>query len=249
MAEPFMLAGKTALITGAGIRLGRAMAEELVGAGCHLAAHYRGSREDAESLVRSARERGQRAAALQADLATPGSGTTLFSAACEALGPVDILINSASIFPESTLDGFTNEELHENLQVHAMAPLEMMRAMAAQGRPGAVINLLDTRILEYDRKHVAYHLSKRALFSMTRMAAFEYGPALRINGIAPGLVLPPPGKDERHLEALAPTNPLQTYGGPEDIVRAMRFLLESPFITGQIIFVDGGYHMKGGAYA
>jgi len=81
------------------------------------------------------------------------------------------------------------------------------------------------------------------------MAALEYAPRLRVNGIAPGLVLPPPGKGPEHLEALAPSVPLQTHGGPEDIVRTMLFLAGSPFITGQVIFVDGGHHMKGGVYA
>jgi len=248
MADSFALEGKNALVTGAGVRLGRAMAEALLARGCHLAAHYRTSSEAAEELVRDA-PKGCNAVAIAADLSEPGSGESLFQQAVDALGPVDILINSASIFPESTLASFTPEELDANLRIHALAPLALMRAMALQGRAGAVINLLDTRIMEYDAAHVAYHLSKRMLFSLTRMAALEFGPLVRVSAIAPGLVLPPPGKGPEHLQKLAPTNPLQTYGGPDDIVRAMLFLLESPFVTGQVIFVDGGYHMKGGAYA
>ena len=247
MADSFPLNGKTALVTGAGIRLGRAMSEALLQKGCHLAAHYHSSAVEAEELAESAPS-GQRVVPIAADLASPGSGEALFQEAVDSLGHIDILINSASIFHESTLESFSDAELDENIRLHALAPLALMRAMARQQRPGVVINMLDTRILEYDAKHVAYHLSKRMLFSLTRMAALEFGPLLRVNAIAPGLVLPPPGKDASHLEALAPTNPLQTHGGPDDIVRAMLFLLESPFITGQIIFVDGGYHMKGGAY-
>lgn len=241
------LHGKTALVTGAGVRLGRAMAEALLGRGCHVAAHFRTSSREVNELTKNL-PAGVRAVPIQADLTEPDAGTRVFEQARAALGPVDILVNSASEFPESTLDSFTLDELDENIRLHAFAPLALMRAMAAEGHGGSVINMLDTRIVSYDAGHAAYHLSKRMLFTLTRMAALEYAPRVRVNAIAPGLILPPPGKGMEHLEALAPTNPLNTHGNPDDIVRAMLFLLESPFVTGQVIFVDGGYHMKGGAY-
>jgi len=126
--------------------------------------------------------------------------------------------------------------------------LQLSRALAAQGRSGQVLNLLDCRILSYDAEHAAYHLSKRMLFSLTRMLALELAPRLRVNAVAPGLILPPPGRDEAYLQALARTNPLQRHGGAGDVVRAALFLMQSGFVTGQVIYVDGGHHMTGRTY-
>ena len=136
-------------------------------------------------------------------------------------------INSLSPFTLTT-------RLHEHLE--------------ADDRCGAVVNFLDTRMLDYDKKHVAYHLSKRTLFAITRMASIEYAPRLRVNGVAPGLVLPPPGEDESYLDEWAHTNPLKTHGNGEQIAAAVLFLLWSRFVTGQVIYVDGGRHVKGRFY-
>ncbi len=247
------LEGRTALITGAAKRLGKQMALSLAEQGANVVIHYSRSGDEAEATQAELQALGVDSWTVQADVSDRHAAEALMHRAVALAGPVDILINNASIFLESQLHVFTWEELLTNLQIHAYGPLQLMRAAAAQdrdGRPGAasVINMLDTRYLEYDRAHAAYHLSKRMLFSLTRMAALEYAPAVRVNGIAPGLVLPPPGKDESHLEALAHTNPMQTYGGPEDIARAAVFLSLSEFVTGQVIFVDGGYHMKGSMY-
>ena len=135
-----------------------------------------------------------------------------------------------------------------NVNVNALAPFLLSRAFAAQQREGCIINFLDTRIMDYDKTHVSYHLSKRMLFSITRMMALEFAPKVRVNAIAPGLILPPEGKDETYLQDLAPSNPLQTYGGPGDIVEAVLFLLRGRYITGQVVYVDGGRHMLGGVY-
>ncbi|MCH7709078.1 MAG: SDR family oxidoreductase [Myxococcales bacterium] len=107
---------------------------------------------------------------------------------------------------------------------------------------------MDTRITDYDKSHVSYHLSKRMLFSMTRMMALEFAPKVRVNAIAPGLILPPEGKDETYLQDLARSNPLLAYGGPGDVVEAVLFLLQGRFVTGQVLYVDGGRHLLGGVY-
>jgi len=143
---------------------------------------------------------------------------------------------------------FSLDELTSNVQVNALAPLVLAREFAKQGRPGDIINLLDARVTDYDQEHAAYHLSKRMLFTLTRMMALEFAPEIQVNAIAPGLVLPPPGKDAEHLKARVKDNPLQRHGDVEDVVDALLFLLRSDFITGQVIFVDGGYHMKGSTY-
>jgi NAD(P)-dependent dehydrogenase (short-subunit alcohol dehydrogenase family) len=108
---------------------------------------------------------------------------------------------------------------------------------------GKIINLLDTRIQGYDRAHVAYILSKHMLAVLTKMCALEFAPAITVNGVAPGLILPPPGRDQGYLEQLAHATPLKRHGSPEDITRTAVYLLTSDFVTGQIIFVDGGRHL------
>jgi NAD(P)-dependent dehydrogenase (short-subunit alcohol dehydrogenase family) len=191
---------------------------------------------------------GRRAVCVRADLASEEEARGLLDTAVAALGPVDVLVNNASVFTESRLADFDPGELCLNMDVHAVAPLMLSRAFAAQGRPGCILNMLDSRITDYDERHAAYHLSKRALFTLTRMSALEFAPLVRVNGIAPGLILPPEGKDEGYLEELAHTNPLNSYGGEDDIACAALYLLASRFVTGQVLYVDGGRHLKGNTY-
>jgi NAD(P)-dependent dehydrogenase (short-subunit alcohol dehydrogenase family) len=242
-------AGQTALITGGAKRLGRRIAEALAAAGAGIVVHYGSSRAEAEALVEELRAKGGGAWGLQAGLGdVEGAARTVERASELAGAPVDILVNNASIFGPSGALEFSLEELDRNLRVNALSPLMLSRGLAAQGSPGQIINLLDTRMLEYDVAHAAYHLSKRMLFTFTRMLALELAPEIRVNAVAPGLILPPPGEDECYLEAMSHTVPLQCYGGPGDIASAVMFLVSSPFVTGQVIYVDGGRHLYGRVY-
>ena len=207
-SNPPELAGKAALVTGAAKRLGRATALALARAGASVVAHFNTSVEAAEELAGRIRDVGPKAWTLQADLADPAQAEGLFARAVERAGPIDILINNASIFSPSHLSDFTVEELTANVHLHAVAPLLLGRALAAQGRAGVIVNFLDCRIVDYDRAHAAYHVSKRMLFTLTRMMALEFAPAVRVNGVAPGLILPPPGQDESFLDRMASSNPL-----------------------------------------
>lgn len=242
------LRGQTTLVTGAAKRLGRATALALVDEGANVVVHYRTSQDEAEATATELRARGVDAWIVAADLRDPSEAQQLVPRAVEVAGPIDALINSASIFDPSTLMDFTVEQLADNVQVNAMAPLQLARAFVAQGRDGSIVNLLDTRIAEYDSKHVAYHLSKRMFADLTRMMALEFAPKVRVNAVAPGLVLPPAGEDESYMQRLASSNPLQRAGRPDGVTDAIRFLLKSDFVTGQTIYVDGGYHMKGRVY-
>ena len=103
-------------------------------------------------------------------------------------------------------------------------------------------------MVDYDRAHAAYHLSKRMLFTLTRMMALEFAPQIRVNAVAPGLILPPPGQDASFLERMASTNPLGRHGDASDVADAVLFLTGAGFVTGQVIYVDGGRHMKGAVY-
>lgn len=242
------LDGRTVLVTGAAKRLGRSVALGIAAKGAHVVVHYHTSKTDAEVLVEEIRAGGTRAWPIPGNLAQPGDCARLFSEVLELAGPVDALLNSASIFPEERLGDVTADSFAMNMNVNALSPFFLSRAFAEQDREGCIVNFLDTRIQDYDQSHVSYHLSKRMLFSITRMMAIEYAPRVRVNAVAPGLILPPAGKDATYLDELASTNPLQTHGHERDVVEAALFLLQSPFITGQILYVDGGRHMLGGVY-
>lgn len=243
------LVGQLALVTGGALRLGRAVAEALVEEGAHVVVHYRSSAREADETVARLRTKGSEAWALQADLEDPAQAGRLVERAAEVAGkPVDIVINSASIFDPSRVLEFDDAELARNIQINAFAPLQLCRGLAAQNRPGQIINFLDTRMVDYDREHAAYHLSKRMLHAITRMLALELAPDIRVNAVAPGLILPPPGKDESYLAELVESVPLKRHGSAQDVVRAVRFLLHSNFVTGQVIYLDGGRNLRGNMY-
>lgn len=249
MTDRLELRGGTALITGAGKRIGAAVAMAMADAGMHVVIHYHESAHEAEAVAATCSAAGVRATLVQANLCDPKAGTELIARAIDLAGPLDVLINSASIFPDDTLHSMDAAAVHTNIDINALAPLYLSRAFAAQGRPGAVVNFLDTMIQDYDRNHVPYHLSKRMLYTLTRILAVEFAPLLRVNGVAPGLVLPPAGKDEAYLAGLAHSNPLQRYGSVDGVCDAVLFLLRSGFVTGQVIYVDGGRHLRGSMYA
>jgi pteridine reductase len=242
------LQGKTALITGAAQRLGRAMSLTLADHGADIVVHYHHSEQQARQLAGEIQSLGRHCTTIPADLSDPEQLQTLFAKAVVQAGPIDILINSASVFDTETVWETTERSLHTNMTLHAYAALEVSRQFAGQNRPGHIVNMLDSRIQDYDKKHVAYHLSKRTLHSLTRILALELAPGIQVNAIAPGLILPPPGQDDQYLINLTHTNPLQRHGGPADITEALLFLVQSRFITGQILYIDGGRHLKGRTY-
>ncbi|PCJ65826.1 MAG: short-chain dehydrogenase [Candidatus Hydrogenedentota bacterium] len=242
------LAHKNILITGAARRLGRAMVIACADQGATILLHYRESSEEAELLAKKLDAKGVTARLFQADLTQPRSCESLFADCLNAAGSVDAIINNASIFPSDTVWDITEDSILENLRLHTLAPYRLAKSMHEADQKGCIINMLDTRMDDYDSQHVSYHLSKRMLFDMTRILSLEMAPNIRVNAIAPGLILPPEGHDTSYLEKLAHTNPLKTFGEPEDIGHAALFLLESPFITGQTIYVDGGRHTKGKFY-
>lgn len=242
------LSGKRALITGGAKRLGASTALELARHGVHCVIHYRTSAEEARATARQLESFGVDAWLVEGDLGEPGVPEAVWERAETLSGGIDFLINSASIFPEDPLDGLSEATLGPNLQVNTLAPFQLARRLAESGREGVVINFLDTMIRDYDRKHVPYHLSKKMLHHLTRMMAVEYAPRLRVNGVAPGLVLPPEGKDLSYLESLKHSNPLQTFGCAEQVAHAVIFLLANIFVTGQVIYIDGGRNLRGSMY-
>jgi pteridine reductase len=237
------LAGTTVLVTGAARRIGRAVSLALGSRGANLVVHYSRSADAAASLVTELQALGVRAHSIQADLAIPQEAEGLVPRAQERAGQIDALVNNASVFEPETLDTAALDRLVRDMKVNAWAPFVLTRALGRQTRRGKVVNLLDARLAGLDLGHAGYFLSKHLLAVLTRMTAVAFAPGLTVNAVAPGLILPPPGEDEAYLARLARLLPLECHGGPEDIARAVVFLLESDFVTGQVIFVDGGQHL------
>jgi NAD(P)-dependent dehydrogenase (short-subunit alcohol dehydrogenase family) len=235
--------GNTALITGGAKRLGRETALTLADRGINIIIHFNGSGGEAGRLALELQQKGVKAWTIQAEFRRPNEYQTLLERAQQMAGGLDILINNASIFPTETLTNLSWSSLSTDMEVNAWVPFVLSRAFAQRVGHGKIVNLLDTRVKGYDWTHVGYILSKHLLATMTRMMALEFAPHITVNAVAPGLVLPPPGRDETYLQNLAHTVPLQRYGGAQDIADAVAFLIQSDFITGNVIYVDGGRHL------
>jgi NAD(P)-dependent dehydrogenase (short-subunit alcohol dehydrogenase family) len=240
---PNDLTGKVALVTGAGIRLGRAIALGLAQNGCDLVLHCRSSRKEATALAKEIRELGRRAVVLQADLSRASIVKMLAKKAEAAFGRVDILINSAAIFWPTKLENLTVAELDAFLDVNLKAPYilssEIGRRMKKRGS-GAIVNLACLSGLKPWKAFVPYSISKAGVVSLTVGMAKLLGPEVRVNAIAPGTVLPPEGMSSKELNAIRRRLPLQRLGHPDDIVCAVQYLVGSSFVTGQVLPVDGG---------
>jgi NAD(P)-dependent dehydrogenase (short-subunit alcohol dehydrogenase family) len=184
---------------------------------------------------------------VRADFDHPEEADSLIDRARAEAGPIQILVNSASEFQPERLDEMSCAALMRNMTVNAWAPFALTRAFARQAGKGKVVNFIDAQVAGYDLTHASYILSKHLLATLTTMTAVQYAPAVTVNALAPGLILPPEGKDESYLDRLAQSLPLKAHGGLADITRTVLFLLESDFVTGQVIYVDGGRHLVGGA--
>lgn len=234
----------TALVTGGAKRIGRAVCLALARRGADVVVHAHTAVEDASALCLELRSMGRSARVVTGDLAAEGGPESVFSAA-EVGGPIHLLVNNAAIYPRGGLAELTASSLDACHRVNAVAPQVLTRLLAESGHGEAVVNLLDARMLAYDALHVPYQLSKATLHALTKLAALEYAPRIRVNGVAPGLILPPPGMDASFLERHRRSNPLEAWGSPDAVAEAVIYLLTAEFVTGQVIFVDGGRHLRG----
>lgn len=245
-----------ALVTGAAKRLGRAMALELARHGCDVAVHYAGSGEDAAKVVEEIAGLGRRAVALRADLLEEDELQALVPRAAEALGgPLTTLINNASIFEHDSLAGATRESWDRHMQSNLRAPLVLIQAMAPgvpeplhdeAGEPvaqGLIVNMIDQRVRKLTPEFMTYTLAKSGLWTLTRTAAQSLAPRLRVNAIGPGPTLRAHRQSEDHFRRQRQSTILQRGAGEADVAAALRYLLEAPAVTGQLICVDGGQHL------
>lgn len=249
-------AAQRALVTGAGRRIGRAIALDLARRGHAVAVHYAGSADEARAVVAEIRAAGGRAEALQADLLDWDATESLVPRAVQALGgPLTVLINNASIFEYDTIRSATRTSWDRHIGSNLRAPFQLIQAFAAQapraltdpgGEPLAqalVVNMIDQRVWKLTPEFMTYTLAKSALWTLTRTAAQGLAPDIRVNAIGPGPTMRGARQSESHFARQRAATPLHRGAGPADVTAALGFFLESPSVTGQMIAVDGGQHL------
>lgn len=238
------LAGKVALVTGGAVRVGRAIVLALAEAGCDVVIHYGRSAGPAEETAAEAAATGVRVHTIRADLSLPEETDTLVPAAVKTFGHVDILINNAAIFEEGGLIDATRQQWDREMAINLRAPFFLSQAFARQlspEQPGQIVNISDARVLRTGSDHLIYRLTKAALLSLTRSLALELAPQIRVNAVALGAILPPPGKDEGYLQQLAEERvPLRRAGSAALVASNVLHLLQQPFLTGVVLPLDGG---------
>jgi NAD(P)-dependent dehydrogenase (short-subunit alcohol dehydrogenase family) len=240
------LAGRSALVTGSGVRVGRALALALGARGMRVAVHYHGSEAGAHEVAREIERAGGHARCFQADLSQPDGPTLLAAQVLDAFGGLDVLVNSAALMLRTPFGEVSPEQWERIFALNLRAPFFAAQAAArAMGeRGGAIVNIADLAAFETWPAYVPHGISKAGVVNLTRSLARVLAPKIRVNGIAPGTVLLPEQWDPGAAEHLRSTTPLQRQGSPEDVVRTMLFLLDSDYVTGETIIVDGGRHVR-----
>ena len=239
--------GPVALVTGAGDRIGAAIAFALANAGHAVIIHYRSDADGAKAVRARIRAEGGRAEILRADLGKRAQRQTLIARAAECFGPLTLLVNNASIFePDSASD--IDEKLWDaHFAVHAEAPIFLARDFAAQlpdGVEGNIVNMIDERVLHPTPAFFSFYLSKSVLWTATRTLAQSLAPHIRVNAIGPGPVLPNSRQTQAEFDASVKALPLQRHAGPESIAKGILAILSMPSYTGQMLALDGGEHLE-----
>lgn len=242
------LAGRTVLITGGAKRLGRATALTLAEQGINTIIHYNDSSGEADETVRLSINKGVSSAKIQYDFSNTDGINKLIQEAVRITGNLDFIINSASVYPVDNLESISRKRLNQTININGFAPFILAREFKNICNTGSIINFLDARMTDYEPKHISYQLSKQMLFNLTRMMSLEFAPEIRVNAVAPGIIITDKTYDEESLTLLKNANPLNRIGTPEEVTSTVLFLLQNEFITGQVIYVDGGRNLRGNVY-
>jgi pteridine reductase len=241
------LHGKVALVTGGAVRIGKALALALAERGVRIALHYGRSARAAEETAAAIRAAGSDAEPLSADLAESGSATGLIDRALERFGRLDILVNSAAIFLPGGVGDTSEGDWDRQFAINLKSPFFLAQAFARRhspGRSGLIVNIADWRAFRPGPDYLAYTLTKAGIVTMTHSLAAALAPQIRVNAIAPGAILPPPGKDDAYLQRLAERIPLRRSGSPHELAKGLLYLAEADFVTGEVLFIDGGEHLQ-----
>ncbi|MFL5538314.1 MAG: SDR family oxidoreductase [Longimicrobiaceae bacterium] len=237
---------RAALVTGAGKRIGRALALALARDGYDVAVHRHRSREEAEEAAGLVREAGRRAVVLAADFAREAEAAALVPAAVDALGPLGVLVNNASIFRLDRLETADRASWDAHLEINLRAPVVLTQQFVRQlpaGAGGAVVNMLDQRVRNLTPHFLSYSVSRMGLWGATQVLARELAPRVRVNAIGPGPTLSAPGMDEARFREIVAATPLRRGPTPEELGEALLFVLKMPAMTGQLLTVDGGQQL------
>jgi pteridine reductase len=240
------LTGRAALVTGGGRRLGRAIAIALGARGMHVAVHYGSSAAGARDTASEIERAGGRATCVQGDLTNPDAPAALVDASVDALGGLDVVVNSAAVMVRTPVGEVTTEAWDAMFALNLRAPFFVAQAAAPHlaRRRGAIVNIADLAAFETWPAYVPHGVTKAGVVQMTRALARTLAPDVRVNAVAPGAVLLPDGWPEDAARRLTATTPLGRLGSPDDVTRAILFLLESDYVTGETVLVDGGRHIR-----
>lgn len=233
---------QTVLITGAAKRIGRMMSLHLAKRGCDIAIHYNKSKKAAIDLQKSLQEQfvSQNFKIFQADLSNTQDCDELIDKILKQFENLDILINNASVFEPSVIRETSIKLFQNQINVNLLAPFILSRNYAMNSHQGIIVNFLDTRITTNSNSHAAYSISKVAFAHLTKMAALEFAPQIRVNGIAPGATLPPENQGEEYLINLARNTPMKEPGGIVPVLQSLDYIIDNKNLTGQILYCDGG---------
>lgn len=236
---------QTALITGASKRVGKAQALHLASRGWNIAIHYNSSSEAASQLREELQQQYPQSkfGTFQANFEYSTEVQQLIPNVLNDFSAIDLLVNNASVFESCSLKETSVNLLERQFRVDFQAPFLLSRDYARSTEKGLIINMVDTRVTTNKSDYAAYSLAKKVLWELTKMTALEFAPGIRVNAIAPGLTLAPEGKEEHYLWKLAPKIPMKEPVGVEPVLRSLDFILENDYLTGQLLFADGGENL------
>jgi NAD(P)-dependent dehydrogenase (short-subunit alcohol dehydrogenase family) len=236
---------KTALITGASKRIGRAVAGFLAEKEWNIIIHYNNSEHPANELknLLVSKYPGQKFGIIKANLSDSSEVTALIPKVISKFGNLNLLINNASVFNRGFIQNTSIDLFDNEIDINLKAPFILMRDFAKHCKKGDIINFVDTRITSNKSDFAAYSLSKKALWELTKMAALEFAPNIRVNAIAPGATLAPADKDENYLAKLAQNIAMKQPGGIAPVLKSIAYILDNNYLTGQLLFADGGENL------
>lgn len=230
----------TALVTGSAIRLGKAIALGLAKAGYNIALHYGSSHDAAQETAAEFRALGVECELFPFDLLHEPDMQPLIDRVRSRFGDLNLLVNSASVYDAAPIAETTPDLFAKQFKVNFEAPYFLTQAFAKNGGTGCVINIIDNKVAFNQYQYSAYLLSKKALAEFTKLAAIELAPQVRVNGIAPGVILPAGSRTSDYIQWRVQGIPVKQQGSTENISQAVNYILSNPFVNGQILFVDGG---------
>ncbi len=234
---------QSALVTGGAKRIGKEIALKLASMGYDIIIHYNTSEKEALNTKKEVESKGVTCTLIRFDLTHPEKIDDFMGKVFAKCENVTLLVNNASIFRESNFLQVTYDEFVKEFNINFVSPFFLSQQFATRCKEGMIINIIDARITKVHTLHFVYNLTKKLLGELTKMAAKTLGPNIRVNGICPGPILPPQGKNFDYLKTVVDAIPLKKYGNVQDIAEAVSYLMRNKFVTGELLFIDGGEHL------